>query len=230
MADDEWYYGRRRVPVTRGWGPCKRTHWVPTNEYYSGRNPRRVQAFFRAVGIDPDAQFERHRIPIIYLDDDDQVPMQYAGFRERGPGDPNWRYYPEGGGNGALPGQNPMPYDARNPIIAEALQQREETRAQQHRDNINQITQQINVIDGRYRDHINTYEDNMRGGIVDPGGRLGDLRNEISLHERLERFREDDNRRHARVVEDDIIRQHERDMRRCHHHHHHHHHRRCSGW
>ncbi|KAK4946051.1 hypothetical protein LTR10_014853 [Elasticomyces elasticus] len=190
MPDDEWYYGRRRIPITRGWGPCKRTQWVPTNEYYTGRNPRRVRTFFRAVGIDPDAQFERHRIPIIYLDDDDHVPIHYAGFRERGPGDANWRYYPEGGGNSVPPRQPPIPRDTLDPVVAEALQHLEETGAQQHRDNINQINAQINVIDGRYRDHINTYEENMRGGIVDSGGRLGDLRNEISLHERLERFRD----------------------------------------
>lgn len=230
MADDEWYYERRRIPFTKGWGPCKKTHWVPVNEYYTGRNPRRVRSFLRTVGIDPQAQFERHRMPVVYLDDIERVPWRYAGFRERTPGDPNWRYYPEDGWNGVPPWQPPIPWEALDPVIADDLRQLEEQRAQQHRENIDQINAEIAAIDGRYQEHIDRYEENMRGGVVDPGGRLRGLRREISLLNNWEeRRREEDNRRDARerrhALEDDIRRQMEQERRERRRHH-----RRCDRW
>ncbi|KIX92289.1 uncharacterized protein Z520_12035 [Fonsecaea multimorphosa CBS 102226] len=76
----------RRIPITRGWGPCKRTHWVPVSDYEMWQTPDGfTHTSHWRVGIDPWALGTRG--PEIYPARDD---IRYVGFRETRPGGPGW--------------------------------------------------------------------------------------------------------------------------------------------
>ncbi|OAL38684.1 hypothetical protein AYO20_01890 [Fonsecaea nubica] len=74
----------RRIPVTKGWGPCKRTHWVPISDYEAYQTPDGfTHTSHWRVGVDPWALGLRR--PGIFLADDD---IRYVGFRETRSGGP----------------------------------------------------------------------------------------------------------------------------------------------
>jgi len=204
MADGEWSYTRRRIPITKGWGPCKRTHWVPVNEHYTERHGPRLRTFSRAVGIDPDAHLPTQlHDSVVYVLPDDDDRHRYVGFRERDfrPGDAAWRYHPtwegqgraqgrppvlvpEGGYNGVWPWQPPIPWGALDPTIAADLQEVEALRAQRHRTRVDEIQAEIGEIGGRIHGHVDGYVQNLARNLMDGGdeqrGRLEQLRAEIA--------------------------------------------------
>jgi hypothetical protein len=49
-------FHQTRIPITTGWGPCKRTHWVPVNERVS-YDAADGRTYFHnwSVGLDPGA-------------------------------------------------------------------------------------------------------------------------------------------------------------------------------
>ncbi|KAK5413329.1 hypothetical protein LTR06_004756 [Exophiala xenobiotica] len=187
-TDDEWYYERRRIPITKGWGPCKKTHWVPVNEYYTGRNPRTVRTFLRAVGLNPDATFETRAAPtqqVVYLDNDDNAPVRYDGFREREIEAGPWRYYPGRG-------RPPIPRDDLDPAIAQDLRELEEMRQKRHRDNIDRINQQMDEINNRLANNFREFGQAMQGR--GPERELQEAREELDRHREIEELRMRDNR------------------------------------
>jgi hypothetical protein len=250
MPEVDWTYERRRIPITTGWGPCKRTNWVPVNEYYTDSDGRRRRTFFRAVGLDPEAarygplrelnSDERPNRDLVRIDD--PPAGQYAGFRERPEANhgPYWRYHavgqglaevqaggqppilvPEPGWNGVWPWQPPIPWDALDPVIAEALQRDEEREAQRARDDINRRNAEIGEIEARIHGHVNDLLENERqndnnnndgGGGLRGGAdeaRLRGLQRELAQLDERQRNRDEEERRAARRHRrdrDDIIR------------------------
>ncbi|EXJ85865.1 hypothetical protein A1O1_06234 [Capronia coronata CBS 617.96] len=203
MADDDWTYRRRRIPITKGWGPCKRTYWVPVDEHYRGNDGRRTRTLSRTIGLDPDALPERRRGGVYYLDDDYE-PRDYAGFREimhddrAGRDERVQQRYPDEGWNAVWPWQPPIPWDALDPAIAEDLQQLENMRAQQHQERMDRQNQEINEIDGRAVQHIQGMQENQQEGGDE--GRLQRLRAEMAADdENRRRRREEDDRREHRM-------------------------------
>lgn len=211
--DDEWHYERRRIPITRGWGPCKQTDWVPVEEFYQGRNSRTVRTFLRAVGLDPDSTFEtravdRHR-PIVVLDDDGggggggnnnnnnnhrrDIP-QYAGYRERELHAGPWRYHPVGAA--ALPA--PAQIHEVDRAIANDLQELEQFRAQRFENRMGELNAQIDEIGGRYRQRIQEYQQALAAeeGVVGPQRELQDIQDALrKMQESDERRRQAEERR-----------------------------------
>ncbi|KIW11097.1 hypothetical protein PV08_10396 [Exophiala spinifera] len=191
-ADDEWYYERRRIPITRGWGPCKQTDWVPVEEFYQGRNSRTVRTFLRAVGLNPDSSLETRAVdrfrPIVHLDggDDDANNnngrdfLQYAGYRERELHAGPWRWHPVGG--------PPAPAQIHevDRVIANDLQELEQFRAQRFEHRIGELNAQINEIGGRYQQQIQEYHQALAAEGVGPQRELREVQ------DALRRMRQDD--------------------------------------
>ncbi|KAJ4503664.1 hypothetical protein HRR83_008855 [Exophiala dermatitidis] len=196
MADDEWTYMRRRIPITRGWGPCKQTYWLPVDEHYTGNNGRRGRIVSWTLGLNPDALHDRHRE--VHHDDGDGLPGRYGGYRERPEyGGQRYPRHPDQGWNAVWPWQPPVPWNALDPAIAEDLQQLENMRAQRHRERIERQNREIAEIDGRAIQHIQGMQDNLR----DQGdeGRLRRLRAELAVADENRQRREQD---HARAQQE----------------------------
>ncbi|ETI29414.1 hypothetical protein G647_01867 [Cladophialophora carrionii CBS 160.54] len=76
------FWQQRRIPINKGWGPCKRTHWVPVNEHYSVQGlDGMTRTWDWRVGIEPGAFAPTGGF---YTSGN----MGYGGFLERGPGGP----------------------------------------------------------------------------------------------------------------------------------------------
>ncbi|EXJ85100.1 hypothetical protein A1O3_05775 [Capronia epimyces CBS 606.96] len=215
MADDEWTYRRRRIPITKRWGPCKRTYWVPVDEHYTGNDGRRGWTFSRTLGLDPDALPERRRL---YILDDEDEPREYAGFRElvgvdrAGHEERGHGRQPEEGWNAVWPWQAPVPWNVLDPAIAEDLQELENMRAQRHQERMDQHNQEINEIDGRAFQHIQRMQENLQ----DEGdeGRLRRLRAELAAEDENQRRRQEEDEIRERIVQRDRRERYHRDQER----------------
>ncbi|KAK6379103.1 hypothetical protein LTS17_006807 [Exophiala oligosperma] len=217
-ADDEWHYERRRIPITSGWGPCKRTDWVPVEEHYRGRNSRTVRTFLRVVGLDPESAYvtrsvnrNRPMLDFGHGGDDDNgrdLARQYAGFRERELHPGLWRYHHVD--DAPAPAQS---HDIDR-VIANDLQELEQFRAQRFENRMGELNAEINAIDVRYWDRIQEYQQALAADAEINGRGVGDPQRQVQeIRDAVERMQQNEGRRNQAEERRDVERRVQERMR-----------------
>ena len=194
------FWQQRRIPITRGWGPCKRTNRVPVSEHYSHQGADGITRDWDwQVGLDPGAFVRRGGMFPPYDD------FPYLGFRETRPGGPGWisRGRPgDGRGNRGL-------NELLDEILARGMQEDEdrraisERRADEFRARWLRLHDEENACRDNFPKHLQEYDDRTRQPISDD--RLTGLRAEAESYEQRRRQREDEQNRRDRDREREIL-------------------------
>ncbi|KIW88895.1 uncharacterized protein Z519_10379 [Cladophialophora bantiana CBS 173.52] len=183
----------RRIPITKGWGPCKRTHWVPVSDYESWQTPDGfTHTSHWSVGIDPWAPGIRR--PRILLADHD---LQYLGFRETRPGGPGWLLCP---GLGEVNEILDAAY-ARDQQELEERRAIEERRADEYRRKWLAL-HEAQTATNRLPQHMEEYHNQMQRPINDD--RLRGLQTDAESYAERKRQREEEQRRRDREREREL--------------------------
>ncbi|KAJ9611359.1 hypothetical protein H2200_004543 [Cladophialophora chaetospira] len=181
------FWQQQRIPVSRGWGPCKRTKWVPVSEHYSHQGAdgyTRVRDW--RVNLDPGVLYPTGG----YYGAGN---TGYLGFVERGPRRPVVDR--DRGDRWNNRGVDELLRD----VFAQGRQNEEdrqagaERRTDAHRAVIGDFDGRIRDIEGRIDKHVEDYLRNLNAPISDE--RLTLLRAEAEVYADRGRQRADEQQR-----------------------------------